>query len=187
MAVHLHLLPNGRVLSWGRFGDPQIWDPASGAFTPAPIATDIFCAGHAFLADGRLLVAGGHISDNHGLPAANLFDPAGDSWTPVPPMAHGRWYPTATTLGDGRVLVLAGQDQGGLDVAEPEIWNGSAWTALPGASRVIPFYPRTSWRRTDSCSTRGSCPSRPTSTPPAEARGRRWRTATMGGATTARR
>ncbi len=75
VAVHLHLLPDGRVLSWGRFGDPQIWDPASGAFTPAPIATDIFCAGHAFLADGRLLVAGGHISDNHGLPAANLFDP----------------------------------------------------------------------------------------------------------------
>jgi galactose oxidase-like protein/Kelch motif protein len=143
VAVHLHLLPDGRILTWGRLGDPQIWDPAGGAFTPAPIATDIFCAGHAFLADGRLLVAGGHISDNHGLPDANLFDPASDHWTPVPPMAHGRWYPTATTLGDGRVLVLAGQDQDGLDVAEPEIWNGSAWTALPGASRVMPFYPRT--------------------------------------------
>jgi galactose oxidase-like protein/Kelch motif protein len=142
VAVHVHLLPDGRVLSWGRIGQPQIWNPAAGAFTPAPSPTDIFCAGHAFLADGRLFVAGGHISDNHGLPDANLFDPAGDSWTPVPPMAHGRWYPTATTLRDGRVLVMAGQDQDGLDVAEPEIWNGSAWSRLPGASRVMPFYPR---------------------------------------------
>jgi hypothetical protein len=117
VAVHLHLLPDGRVLSRGRIGEPQIWNPASGTFTVVPSATDVFCAGHAFLADGRLFVAGGRISDNHSLPDANLFDPAGDSWTPLPSMAHGRWYPTATTLGDGRVLVMAGQDQDGLDVA----------------------------------------------------------------------
>jgi hypothetical protein len=59
VAVHLHLLPDGRVLSWGRIGTPQIWDPATGAFTEAATATDVFCAGHAFLPDGRLLVAGG--------------------------------------------------------------------------------------------------------------------------------
>ena len=58
-------------------------------------------------------------------------------------MAHGRWYPTATTLRDGRVLVLAGQDQDGLDVAEPEIWDGRPGPRLPGASRVLPYYPRT--------------------------------------------
>src|SRR5258705_13738551 len=115
--------------------------PARGASARARIAPDFLWRGPALLPGGRLGVAGGHFSGNHGLPAANLFDPAGDSWTPVPPMAHGRWYPTATTLGDGRVLVLAGQDQDGLDVAEPEIWNGSARTAPPGASRVIPFYP----------------------------------------------
>ena len=27
VAVHLHLLPSGQVLSWGRAGEPQVWDP----------------------------------------------------------------------------------------------------------------------------------------------------------------
>ena len=27
VAVHLHLLPSGRVLSWGRVGEAQLWDP----------------------------------------------------------------------------------------------------------------------------------------------------------------
>ena len=143
VAVHLHVLPDGRVLSWGRVGDPQIWDPATGAFTPAPSATDVFCAGHTFLADGRLLVAGGHISDDHGLPDANVFDAVTGSWARVATMAHGRWYPTATTLADGRVLALAGEDENGQNVAEPEVWDGEGWTALPAAARITPFYPRT--------------------------------------------
>src|SRR6266550_1200876 len=96
--VHLHLLPDGTVLSWGRFGDPQVWDPATGTFTPVPSPSWLFCAGHDFLADGRLLVAGGHITDGLGLPNTNLFDPSTGSWQTGPPMAYGRWYPTNTTL-----------------------------------------------------------------------------------------
>lgn len=143
VAVHLHLLPDGRVLSWGRVGEPQLWDPVTGAFAAVPSPTHVFCAGHAFLPDGRLLVAGGHISDNHGLPDANLFDVRTGEWTPASSMAHGRWYPTTTTLADGRVLVLAGQDENGLDVAEPEVWDGNGWSALPNAAQAMPFYPRT--------------------------------------------
>src|SRR5262245_12882613 len=59
--VHLHLLVNGTVLSWGRYGDSQIWDPATGTFTSVALPAWLFCAGHDFLPDGRLLVAGGHI------------------------------------------------------------------------------------------------------------------------------
>ena len=143
VAVHLHLLSDGRVLSWGRLGDPQLWDPATGGFTAVPSATDLFCAGHAFLPDGRLLVAGGHISDFHGLPDANLFDPLTDEWASLSPMAHGRWYPTVTTLANGRAVAIAGQDQGGVEVAEPELWDGSGWTRLAGATRSLPNYPRT--------------------------------------------
>src|SRR5262245_28775348 len=69
--LHVHLLLDGRVLTWGHAGDPQIWDPASGAFTAVPSPSLLFCAGHDFLPDGRLLVAGGHISDFHGLPNTN--------------------------------------------------------------------------------------------------------------------
>ncbi|MGH3848037.1 MAG: hypothetical protein ACRDS0_42525, partial [Pseudonocardiaceae bacterium] len=97
VSVHLHLLPDGRVLAWGRLGVPQVWDPSTGAFTEAPLGTNIFCSGHVFLPDGRLLVAGGHITDEHGLAGSNIFDYSTTSWTPAAPMARGRWYPTTTT------------------------------------------------------------------------------------------
>ncbi len=73
--IHLTLLPNGKVLSWGRVGDPQVWDPGTDAFTVVPAPSLLFCAGHDFLPDGRLLVAGGHISDLHGLANTNVFEP----------------------------------------------------------------------------------------------------------------
>ncbi len=60
------VLPHGRILTIGRTGDPQVWDPAAGTFTAVPSPARLFCAGHALLADGRVLVAGGHISDGHG-------------------------------------------------------------------------------------------------------------------------
>jgi hypothetical protein len=143
VAVHLQLLPNGKVLSWGREGVPQVWDPETGGFTPAPAPADVFCAGHTFLRDGRLLVAGGHISDDHGIPDVQLFDPATQTWTSVSPMAHGRWYPTLTLLPDGGVVALSGGDQDGQLVVEPELWDGESWRPLPGASRELPYYPRT--------------------------------------------
>ena len=143
VAVHLHLLPSGQVLSWGRVGEPQIWDPATGGFTAAVSASMLFCSGHAFLSDGRLLVTGGHISDAHGLPDANIFDAATRGWTPVAPMSRGRWYPTSTTLPDGEVLTLAGRDEEGAEVDIPEVWTGSRWRPLVGASRDLPYYPRT--------------------------------------------
>jgi hypothetical protein len=141
--LHLHLLANGRVLSWGLAGSPQVWDPATGIFTAVPSPSLLFCAGHTFLPDGRLLVAGGHISNGHGLASTNIFDPATGSWQAAAPMAAGRWYPTTTTLPNGEVLVLSGQDESGAVNAIPEIWNGSAWRQLTTASRSLPNYPRT--------------------------------------------
>ena len=69
------------MLSWGRVGEPQTWDPVNGDFAAAPGASLLFCSGHAFLSDGRLFVAGGHLSDNHGLPDANIFEAAARGWT----------------------------------------------------------------------------------------------------------
>ncbi len=140
--IHLHLLPNGTVLSWGRTGDPQVWDPATGAFTAAPAPSLLFCAGHDFLPDGRLLVAGGHISDLHGLANTNVFDPASGAWQAQPAMAAGRWYPTNTTLPNGEVLTTAGTDETGAQVTIPEVWDGTGWRQLTGASLELPYYPR---------------------------------------------
>jgi hypothetical protein len=142
--IHLHLLPNGKVLSWGGVkGDPQVWDPATGGFTAVPSPALLFCSGHDFLPDGRLLVAGGHIDFDHGLPNTTVFDPATGSWQVAPVMARGRWYPTNTTLPNGEILTIAGRDEAGTAVTVPEVWNGSGWRRLTGASLELPYYPRT--------------------------------------------
>jgi hypothetical protein len=59
-------------------------------------------------------------------------------------MAYGRWYPTATMLPDGRVLVVAGDDGCASCVAAiPEIYDpaNNTWLQLPGAQNPLPEYP----------------------------------------------
>ena len=142
--LHVHLLPNGKVLSWGLNGSPQVWDPATGTFAAVPSPSLLFCSGHTLLADGRLLVAGGQIPNqgSHGQPNTNLFDASTGTWQVGPVMAKGRWYPTNTTLPDGQVLTVAGTDENGTVVPIPEIWNGSSWRQLTTASLGLEYYPR---------------------------------------------
>jgi PKD repeat protein len=141
--LHLSLLPDGRVLGWGHAGMPQIWDPATGNFTAVPSPSLLFCSGQTFLADGRLLVTGGHLSDDHGIPDINLFSSGSSSWSTSTPMARGRWYPTNTMLANGDVVIMAGADENGLTVPLPEIWSRGSVRQLTGASRLFPYYPRT--------------------------------------------
>ena len=152
--LHMHLLPTGKLLAWGKYepggtvmGMPRLWDPASGPPTGArEIAVDtmLFCSGHAFMPDGRLLVSGGHKQDDKGIDVTNIFDPASESFVPgLPKMAFGRWYPTVTELPDGRMVTMAGRDSAGNVVRTPEIWEGNQWVKLPGAGSLeIPYYPR---------------------------------------------
>ncbi|MGH7508785.1 MAG: galactose oxidase-like domain-containing protein [Gemmatimonadales bacterium] len=143
IGLHLHLLRNGKVLSWGKFGQPQVWNPSTKVFSAVPAPDWIFCSGHAFLPDGRLLVNGGHISDDHGIADANVFDPGKLSWSSRSSMARGRWYPTTTILGSGEAVTIAGRDQNGMLVKIPEVWTGSRWRPLSSAGRALPYYPRT--------------------------------------------
>lgn len=151
--LHISLLPTGKLLAWGReeigggMGQPRIWDPTAGAPTGAiTVASDtmLFCAGHALMADGKLMVSGGHKADDRGLDVTNIFDPTTQTWTAgLPKMAHGRWYPTVTTLPDGRMVTVAGQDSASNVVRIPEIWESNQWVELPGADNVeVPYYPR---------------------------------------------
>jgi hypothetical protein len=86
---------------------------------------DMFCAGHATLADGRVLSVGGHaeLTFANGIPVNNLFDPAPGTWTRRADMAFSRWYPTATALGDGRVLVTSGWESGANPSNIPELYD----------------------------------------------------------------
>lgn len=132
--IHLHLLPTGQVLFWDRHdherhwdGRPYLWDPTTATVTPLPLADyDIFCGGHSFTADGRLLIAGGHIDDGVGTAQAVLFDPFTTTWTAVPPMNAGRWYPSNVTLPTGDILVVGGTSTGPERVNPlPQIWEAA--------------------------------------------------------------
>jgi hypothetical protein len=140
VGVHLVLLPDGKVLTLGRVGQPYVWDPATGAFTAAPSPAWLFCSGHNLLPDGRVLFAGGHISDHHGLPNITMFGENG--WSSSAPMARGRWYPSTTVMGNGDVVILAGEDQQAVTVEVPEVWSNGAVRQLTGAPQAFPFYPR---------------------------------------------
>jgi len=106
------------------------------------VDTMLFCAGHALMPDGRLMVSGGHLKDDRGIPTTYFFSPDGTAQK-GPDMAHGRWYPTVTVLEDGRLVTMAGRDQANLVVTTPEIWDGGQWVELPGAGSLeIPYYPR---------------------------------------------
>src|SRR5262249_18225040 len=119
-------------------------DPAPGPSPAAPPADNIFCAGHSALGDGRILVAGGHAGGHTGLAVANIFDPATLSWTAAATMAYPRWYPTVTTLPDGRALVTEGEIAcDGCNASIPEIYDPATnrWSKLTGADLSLPYYP----------------------------------------------
>ena len=140
MAVHLILLPTGDVLSIGRTGQPQVWDPESGDFTEVPAPANLFCSGHVLLSDGRVFVAGGHIDIDTGLPNITFFSDG--AWTSGTPMPRGRWYPTTTVLGNGDVVIMAGRDEAATEVPVPDVWSNGSMRQLTGASFVFPYYPR---------------------------------------------
>ena len=151
--LHMSLLPTGKILAWGKYeagtammANPRLWDPAAGPPTSAVVVaadTMLFCSGHAIMADGRVMVSGGHKADDRGLDVTNIFDPFTERWVPgLPKMAKGRWYPTVTTLADGRMVTVAGRDTTSTEVLLPEIWENDRWVRLTGASLKLPYYPR---------------------------------------------
>ena len=110
------LLSTGKVLVWEQFAPAKLWNPTDGLFTGAPCdCAVLYCSGHSFLKDGSLLVPGGL-----GTAQTRIFRPTDERWEVVNPMAHTRFYPTCTTLPDGRVLTVAGAGNG---TEIPEIYD----------------------------------------------------------------
>jgi hypothetical protein len=143
--IHIHLLPTGKVMFWDRHTGSSdsmktwAWDPVTQAVTElASPGYDIFCSGHTFMADGKLIVTGGHhMADNVGENTASVYDPVADSWISLPNMNAGRWYPTNTTLANGDILVMAGTINAFNDVnLIPQVWQtaSNSWRYLTGAA-----------------------------------------------------
>jgi len=89
-SVHVVLLPSGKVMFWpGDYingDDARLWDPVTNTLTSLAKANyDLFCAGHSFMADGKLFVPGGNLlTPYNGLPNASIFNPATNTWTRLP-------------------------------------------------------------------------------------------------------
>jgi len=146
VTVNSVLLPNGKVLLWDgeAFGATAIvWNPTMNTVDWVPAPSDIFCTGMEQMADGRIIVVGGTVADHVGLPAANVFDSTTESWTVLPNMAFSRWYPTATILPDGRVMVTSGEQNGvGSDALIEDIYDPStnSWSQLNSAPFPYDYY-----------------------------------------------
>ncbi|MDX2052669.1 MAG: galactose oxidase early set domain-containing protein [Polyangiaceae bacterium] len=92
-----------------------------------PPSDVLYCAGHVPLADGRIFHAGGSRYEKLGMPGeierginyARIFKPSVGAFERVPdPMTGGpamapgaRWYPSATKMPDGSVVVIGGFTQ----------------------------------------------------------------------------
>lgn len=149
--THAMLMPNGKVLYISSYGDglvPRIFDPATNSVTNAAApAYNLFCAGHSHLADGRLFITGGHIDDYQGYAHASIYDPNANTWTQVPDMNAGRWYPTNTTLGNGDVLVVSGDIHGPASSQvyneTPQVYQAATntWRTLTNAVLHQQLYP----------------------------------------------
>jgi len=121
-----------------------LWDYQDNTFKVFQTPSDIFCSGHSFLPDGKLVVAGGTLQYDpfKGLRDTYLFDPAQEEWRRVQQMADGRWYPTLVTLGNGRVLAISGTsttpDQ--VNRMTERYSKSRGWESL-GDGPVWPLYP----------------------------------------------
>lgn len=150
--VNSILLPTGNVLFYPTTDDRVLWDPVADTLsteTPStdddvpPFGYNPFCSGHSQMADGRVLITSGAISDLLGLPNSSIYNPVDNTFTPLPYMNGGRWYPTQVTLGNGDVVTMSGNKEDGTRNTIPQVWqvDSNSWRDLTGADLNISLYP----------------------------------------------
>jgi Domain of unknown function (DUF1929) len=142
-------LPASRTPLWNPFNRAEVE-----IRLPVPPTDNLYCSGHSFLSDGRLLVVGGG-GDLGDTPHPNfgwLFDPAAgpagtwnftkDNFNNRTFLHFDRWYPTLVTLGDvpGRVLIAAGRNSR-MEIYEEATGQFSLVTTTGGDRAFNPLYP----------------------------------------------
>ncbi len=170
VAIHLHLLPNtthlsAKILSYGNESNPKTGkkanydksfvveiptdkSPLSSSILVESLQTDLFCSGHTYLHDGRLIVMGGHILQNYyGSSDINIFNcQPSYSWKlQTETLNAGRWYPSIVTMPSGDALVMSGSISGSSQPNPlPQIWraDGSGMHNLTGALLGMKNYPK---------------------------------------------
>lgn len=123
--VHLAVLPTGKVIFWEYDENNAaayrtktfLWDVLGNTSVTQinNAVAKLFCSGHSLLADGRLFAIGGTLGTSStgylmGTRSTSFFDANTLEWTRGPNMNFPRFYPSATVLGNGDVLAIAGTD-----------------------------------------------------------------------------
>jgi hypothetical protein len=156
--IHAGLLSNGKILFWAYDEDSStntnkrtqtfLWDPVLNN-TPLRIDNDnskLFCTGHSFLPDGRLLTIGGLIRPTApgtaqlGTKDTNTFNPSSNTWSKAANMNIARYYPSSVPLANGDVLAIAGtNDTNGANLDTSEVWqtNSGLPETDPGRYRLL--------------------------------------------------
>ncbi len=157
------LLPNGKVLIVaGSENDASnnskgsesyraaVWDPTGAtesSISVQELTYDVFCSGTAALPDGRSLIVGGTSDYSFtGENRASIFNPATVQYVQSQSMHDGRWYGTATALGDGRIMAMSGLTQSGGTSQTIEIYDlrnaGAGWGSPTNVPFSPPLFPR---------------------------------------------
>ena len=165
--IHVALLYNGKILVVAGSGNcpasqpgcptgspygpannsgALLLDPTNGNITQFSVSSDMFCNGMVVLQDGRAFINGGTLAYDPFLGSlkSTVFDPATNTFDDVQNMAHGRWYPTVLTLGDGRVMTFSGFLETGTNTnTTVEFYTvGSGWSQPFTAPFTPDLYPR---------------------------------------------
>jgi hypothetical protein len=165
--IHVALLFNGKILvvagsgncpasqpgcpSGSPYGPTNnsgalLLDPSNGNITQFSVSSDMFCNGMVVLPDGRAFINGGTLAYDPFLGSlkTTLFDPATNTFDDVENMAHGRWYPTVLTLGDGRIMTFSGflETGAGTNTTVEFYTVGSGWSQPSTAPFTPDLYPR---------------------------------------------
>jgi Domain of unknown function (DUF1929)/Glyoxal oxidase N-terminus len=153
--IHLTLLPNGRVLS---FGSDQaglqgalvhaVWNPNLGTrasahtVLPNAVSTDIFCAGQTVISStGETLIVGGDETingvRNYSVTDTTFYNYLTGKMYSGQPMAFKRWYSTLVALANGDILILGGRSEKDVPTyaSTPEVYaHGAGFRTLLGAA-----------------------------------------------------
>jgi hypothetical protein len=149
------MLQTGKVLLFGgkykatdKNTAAYLYDPTTGTGHEVPAPAPVFCGSVTPLADGRVLSVGGTDVIPHGIVDLWLFDPVSEQWIRQPDTPLGRYYPTATKMADGRVVIAAGTEVDGVTpnptvevYTPPPPGQTMGTVSVVGANHVTAYYP----------------------------------------------
>ena len=109
------LLPDGRIFYCHNTTDPFLFNPATNTASLTPGAPNVLgCVGIALRQDSAVVFLGGAIVNTYG-PGTNrvkTWKSNTGQWSAMLPKLNGnRWYPSTTTMADGRVLTIGGGNE----------------------------------------------------------------------------